>query len=345
MNDSKLFQPFRINSSLTVKNRIVMVPIYTAWEYESLEFLGHHVRRAEGGTGLSIIPVPTWKGIETLQSPSFLDHSKSIIDLHHKAGCKIVAQVFPGEGHDVNTRDIGGIEWIADYFAQSALCIKEAGYDGFEIHSAHHSLFMHLLSPHLNKRTDCYGGSLENRMRIQTVTTEAIRKAVGPDFPLFVRFSASDLIENGADLDTTIPYAQRMESCGIDVVDVSCGGTTESPPYSMSPHATQEPGLFTKYSTEIKSSVSVPVIVAGRINTKNLAESILTEEKADLIGLGRSLIADPDLPNKWAGISQEPLVNCCYTNRGCEELSIAKGLTIQCVKNKNLGFEYSPCDI
>jgi 2,4-dienoyl-CoA reductase-like NADH-dependent reductase (Old Yellow Enzyme family) len=337
---SELFTPFSINGKLTVKNRLVMPPIYTMWNFDSQEFKSHHIRRAQGGVGMSVVPVPTWSGLGIERDPWFEEHSQYLIEQHHRHGCKILPQVFTGEGEHIDSMSAQELEVLPEQLGRIANYLKGIGYDGVEIHGAHHTVFMHLLSPALNKRNDKYGGSLENRMRIQLETIRAIRKAVGLDFPVLLRFSASDLIEGGADLETTVPYAQKLEESGLDCLDISCGGTTRSPPYSMSPGERAPAGTFAHYSQAIKRAVTIPVIVAGKINTFTVAADIVKNGQADLVAIGRPLVADPDLPNKWQTARFEAVVRCCSTNRGCQDNSIAKGKPLQCIMNKNLGKEH-----
>jgi 2,4-dienoyl-CoA reductase-like NADH-dependent reductase (Old Yellow Enzyme family) len=228
---------------------------------------------------------------------------------------------------------------IPQQFAQAVLGFKKAGFDALDIHGAHHSLFMRLLSPFQNHRTDQYGGSPENRWRVQIETVKAIRDAVGENFPILFRFSATDFVPEGVDLSLTIPYAQALVSAGVDCLDVSAG-TSDSPSHTQHPNAAQPLGCFADLAAAIRTAVTVPVIAVGKIATREIAESILQEEKADLVALGRPLIADPDWPRKLAEGRDDEIVPCLWDNGGCLNNSIMKGLPIRCIQNPDVGFEH-----
>jgi 2,4-dienoyl-CoA reductase-like NADH-dependent reductase (Old Yellow Enzyme family) len=217
--------------------------------------------------------------------------------------------------------------------------VQEAGFDALDIHGAHHSLFMRLLSPLQNHRTDKYGGSPENRWRVQVETVKAIRAAAGEGFPILFRFSATDFVPGGVDLALTVGYARALEAAGVDCLDVSAG-TSDSPPLSSHPDAAQPMGCFADLAAAIRAAVEVPVIAVGKIGTREVAESILREGKADLVALGRPLIADPDWPRKLAEGRDDEIVGCLWGNEDCLRDSIDRGLPIRCTQNPDVGFEH-----
>jgi 2,4-dienoyl-CoA reductase-like NADH-dependent reductase (Old Yellow Enzyme family) len=228
---------------------------------------------------------------------------------------------------------------IPERFARAAEGVREAGFDALDIHGAHHALFMRLLSPWQNHRQDDYGGPPENRWRVQIDTVLAIRAAIGDDFPILFRFSATDFVPGGVDLSLTVPYAQALEAAGVDCMDVSAG-TSDSPPDSAHPDETAPLGCFADLAAAIRAAVNVPVIAVGKIATRQVAESILQEGKADLVALGRPLIADPDWPRKVAEGREQEIVSCLWDNEGCLRDSIHRGYPIRCIANLNVGFEH-----
>ncbi len=186
---------------------------------------------------------------------------------------------------DVLTGD--EIKGIVTVFAEAARRVKEAGFDGVEIHSAHSYLLNQFYSP-LNKRDDEYGGNVLNRIRIHL----EIRENVGEDFTLILRLGAADYIEGGTTVEDSITAAREFEKAGVDILDIS-GGVCGS----SIPGAAPTQGYFSPLSEAVKKNVSIPVILTGGITEAESAEQLLAENKADLIGVGRAILQDSD----WAG--------------------------------------------
>jgi len=333
-----LFDPFNVNGKLKLKNRIVLAPLYLAWDGRSDEFQAFYARRAEGGVGLVIAPQSTPGGLDDWADPEFGASFRPLIEDSHAAGAKIALQVFPGSDA-VDELTAEQLTSIPERFARAAAGARDAGFDALDVHGAHHSLFMRLLSPFQNHRADRYGGPPENRWRAQIETVKAVRANVGQDFPLLFRFSATDFVPEGVDLSLTIPYAQALEAAGVDCLDVSAG-TSDSPQDSSHPGVSQPLGCFANLAAAVRAAVAVPVIAVGKIATREVAESILQGGKADLVALGRSLIADPDWPHKLAQGHDEEIVPCLWDNVGCLRDSIHRGLPIRCVQNPDVGFEH-----
>jgi len=337
-----LFDPFTIHGKLTLRNRIVMAPLYLALDGRSVEFRAFYVRRAQGGVGLVIAPQSTPGGLEDWADPDFGAAFRPLIEGCHAAGAKIALQVFSGSG-PVDALSTEQLAIIPEQFARAAVGVREAGFDGLDIHGAHHALFMRLLSPFQNHRADRYGGPPENRWRVQIETVKAIRAAVGEEFPILFRFSATDFVPGGVDLSLIIPYAQALAAAGVDCLDVSAG-TSDSPPYSSHPDEAQPLGCFADLAAAIRAAVEVPVITVGKIAAREIAESILREGQADLVALGRPLIADPDWPHKLAEGHDAEIVPCLWDNAGCLRDSIHRGLPIRCIQNPDVGFEHETMD-
>lgn len=333
-----LFEPFTLHGNLPLKNRIVLAPLYLTWDGRSAEFRAFYVRRAQGGVGLIIAPQSTSGGLADWAAPEFGAAFRPLIEGCHAAGAKIALQVFSGRGV-VDELPAAQLAAIPQQLARVAVGVRQAGFDALDIHGAHHSLFMGLLSPLQNHRQDQYGGAPENRWRVQTETVKAIRAAAGADFPILFRFSATGFVAGGVDLALTIPYAQALAAAGVDCLDVSAG-TGDSPPLSSHPNAAQPAGTFADLAAAIRTAVKIPVIAVGKIGTRDVAESILQAGKADLVAFGRQLIADPDWPRKLAENRDAEVTPCLWDNGGCLRDSTHRGRPIRCIQNPRVGFEH-----
>ena len=205
--------------------------------------------------------------------------------------------VFIGEGA-VKPRvlELEEIQKIVNLCGHSAWNAKRAGFDFIEIHAHGGYLIHQFLSPFFNKRTDNYGDSFDNRCRFLIEILASMRKAVGPDFPLQVKYSIEDLLPGGWDMKQSILLAQNLEAAGVNSLGISSGihkaKMPATPPYCY------PLGVYVPWAEAIKKVVSIPVVVGGRINDPALAEKVLRDGKADFICQGRALIADPDWPQK-----------------------------------------------
>lgn len=206
---------------------------------------------------------------------------------------------------------------VCNEFAASALEAKKLGFDMVMLHFAHGWLPAQFMSPFFNKRTDKYGGSFENRVRFPLMIVDAVRKAVGPDYPLDMRIGAKEYVEGGLELDEVIRFIKLVED-KIDMVHVSSGldklvGATsyiESP--SIHPHLLNVP-----FAEAVKDAgVKIPVVTVAGITMPDEAEAILAEGRADAIALGRGLIADPEWPNK-ARMGKKYAITSCIRCVSC----------------------------
>jgi 2,4-dienoyl-CoA reductase-like NADH-dependent reductase (Old Yellow Enzyme family)/thioredoxin reductase len=232
-----------------------------------------------------------------------------------------------------------GIADIAVKFADAALRVKTAGFDGVEIHGAHGYLLNQFLSPYTNQRQDEYGGSLENRMRFPLEVVRRVREKVGDGFLISYRLSADEFIEDGLQLKDSCIFAGRLEEAGVDLLHVSAG-INESPPgmARVIPFMDAPRGCYAHLAEEVKRQVDVPVIAVGRINTPEAAEEILNRDKADLVAVGRGLIADPQWVAKAAGGTEQEIRTCIGCNQGCMERLIQEK-PITCIYNPSVGRE------
>ncbi len=244
----------------------------------------------------------------------------------------------PNTGDAVRPLDQAEITEIQKDFVTAARRLWQAGYDAVELHAANGYLFQQFLTARINRRTDRYGGSLENRARLLLETVHRLRDAL-PDFPLWVRISCTEYCEDGYPIEEMVALARMLEKAGVTALDLS-GGTNESPalsrfciqPPSM-PRRTLEP-----HARPIREAVSIPTILAGRIITPEDAEAVLANGSADYISLGRALTADAHWPSKAFGKSKVPIRACISCNVCFERLTLERD--VSCVTNPMLGTEF-----
>ncbi len=363
-----LFSPLSIKG-LVLKNRLVMAPMGT-WYATSFgqvtpRFISYHRERAVGGVGINLAEfasVEAWGRLSShmlaIYDDSYLPGLKSLAEAVHQAGGKIGIQI----GHagrrarsSINggrrpwapspIAELGGeiphemnqsqIDYLQECFKKAAQRAKQAGFDAVELHSAHGYLIHQFLSPLSNHRSDRYGGSLENRSRFALETLARIREGVGDEFPIFCRTSGDEFVEGGSSLAEAKGFAKLLEKGGADVIDASAG-VLESAEKTVPPMALEH-GCNVGMTEEIKRHINLPVICVGRIKTLEEAERILQKKSADLIAMGRALIADPELPRKTrAGGDVRPCIGC---NQGCID-RLYKGLAISCLVNARAGREF-----
>ncbi|MEJ4022980.1 FAD-dependent oxidoreductase [Clostridioides difficile] len=202
---------------------------------------------------------------------------------------------------------------IVESYGNVAALAKRAGFEMIMIHGGHGWLINQFLSPYFNKRTDKYGGSLENRVRFAKEVLDSVRKAVGPGFPVEFRMSGSELFEGGYDLDYGIEIAKLLES-RVDLLHVSAG--TYQRGFAVThPSMFLEHGCNVYLAEEIKKHVNIPVATIGALNDPEMMEEIIASGKADVIYMARALLADHELPRKVMSNQDEKIVKClrCFT--------------------------------
>ena len=199
---------------------------------------------------------------------------------------------------------------VVQAFVTGALRAREAGFDGVELHGGTGYLLVQFLSPRTNLRKDSYGGSLDNRMRFPLRVVDAVLEAVGPGFPVGYRFLADEWLPEGLHLKETLLYAGELAKRGVAYLSVMAG-TYDS--FFLPEYLKEEKkeGYMVSFAEQVKKALpGMPVITAGRIQSPETAEDILKDQKADLIGLARVLLADPLWPQKAQGLLEEPIVSC-----------------------------------
>lgn len=321
---SKLLEPIKINN-MNVNNRLVMPPLATEKSLSdgrvTQELLAYYDEKSRGGyIGLIIIEhsfvVNRGKASKnqlSVADDGVIPEIAELAKIIQKNGCRAVMQINHAGGaadSSVTGENAYGPSEIANprqgtvpfelskdqiidvvyAFAQAASRVKEAGFDAVEIHSAHGYLLNQFFSPLTNHRTDEYGGSLHNRIRIHLEIIKAVKKAVGDDFPVLLRLGACDYIDGGITIEDSILASKEFERAGVDAIDVS-GGFRGFVVEGMN-----QEGFFSKLSHQIKKNVSIPVILTGGVVTASGAEQLLMDEKADMIGVGRAILKD----SMWA---------------------------------------------
>ncbi len=230
---------------------------------------------------------------------------------------------------------------IVSAYGNVAGLAKRAGFEMLMVHGGHGWLLNHFLSPYFNKRTDEYGGSLENRCRLAIQALKAIREAVGPGFPIEFRMSGSELFEGGYGLEEGVEIAKQLEPY-IDLLHVSAG-TYQRGFGDTHPSMFKEHGCNVYLAAEIKKHVSIPVATIGGLNDPQQMEEIISNGKADIVYMARALLADPFLPRKAMAGKAEDIVKClrCFT---CMAERAATS-TRRCTVNPIIGRELEGCEV
>ncbi len=334
----KLFQPLTIRN-MTLKNRLVLPAMQLGLGVKSRRVTAFYMERAKGGVG-AIITAATSVDLLNEDEPwgrpgsleKFIEVMQSFTAEIRETGARIGIQLwhgnqFPaGHGGDVegipkiapSSNDIcremsvAEIQTIIQRFAAAAGQAKRAGFDFIELHGAHGYLICQFFSPLENQRTDRYGGDLSGRMQFGIELVKAVRQAVGENFPIFYRIGAYEDLPGGISLEESAQFAVGLEKAGVDVIDVSLGRFSSR---TASPTRKSEMGTFVHLAEAIKQKVTVPVIGVGRINTGEFAELVLADNRADLVAVGRQLIADPFWPQKVQQNKEGDVVVCISCNR------------------------------
>jgi len=231
------------------------------------------------------------------------------------------------------------IERTIEKYAAAAVAAKNYGFGMILIHAGHGWLLQQFLSPQLNRRKDKWGGpAIENRARFAVSVCEAVRKAVGPNFPIEIRISASEGYEGGYDIEEGIAFAKQLERY-VDLINVSVGSHEVQEAFSvMTPSMFLGDGCNVKYAAEIKKHVNIPVSAIGALGEPEMLEEIIASGKADVVELARSLIADPDLPNKIRA-GREDDIKWCLRCLHCFSTQMKYGVKY-CAVNPESGREH-----
>lgn len=366
-----LFTPLQIGT-VTVENRIVAMPHTTLLSTDHLigdRHIAYYEERAKGGVGLIIVEtLIIHPSSQPLMNEAFAFDEREVSRYQeltaavHRHGTKIFAQIAHGgrqliDGsisrlplwgvspvalsvatetpHEMEEEDIA--ELIAAY-ARSASYVRAGGFDGVELHASHGYLIQQFFSPLSNLRTDRWGGTLENRMRFAFAVIEAVRKAVGDDFVVGMRLAADEFVPGGLTTDDAQEIARCLTASGrLDYLSISAGmGQT---PFLITCDMNFPAGSQAYLAGLIKQVVGpTPVFASQRINAPLLAERILAEGQADMVGMTRALICDPQLPRKARAGQLDDIRACIGCNQNCIG-RIMQSKPIGCIQNAAVGRE------
>ncbi|HWF52837.1 MAG TPA: FAD-dependent oxidoreductase [Solirubrobacteraceae bacterium] len=354
-----LFEPFELGT-LVLKNRVIMAPMGTCLDrggFITDEAIAYYKRRAQGGVGTitvegclvspdTIGPEPGIHGRQYLAGLTRLVEALRPYDvtvgvqLMHPgrqvvAGPSVAPSPVPLNSaattpHEVTQAEIASI--VADY-GRAAVLAREAGFDFVEVHGAHGYLPSDFLSPLVNRREDEYGGTLANRARFSLEIATAIREATSDDYPLIWRINGDDCVAGGFGPEEATEVARWMEEAGAAAISVSAG-TWHTLHVTLAPMFVPR-GHMIHLAARIKEAVNVPVIAVGRLDDPALAAKVIADGDADLILLGRALIAEPDWPRKVEAHDEASLRPCIACN-ACVDL-VGRGEPARCSVNPEVG--------
>ena len=364
---SKLFDPIKIGS-IEIKNRLAMSAMdlgFTSDGSVNERFIDFYVERARGGVGLIVIGGcypemngKVWKSIIGLDNDKFIPGLKKFADTIHKYNVKVAAQLLHGGRSassfftkmrpvsasslaHVNIKQaphaltIPEIKKVIESFVSATLRLKKSGFDAVEIHGGMGYLINQFLSRATNERKDRYGGSLENRTNFAREIVSAIKEKVGKKFPIIFRLSGDDFVDKGLKIDESIEIAKELEKAGVDAFNISPGWHESRTPIMIMAIPRMS---YIFLSEKIKDQVHVPVIGSVRVNDLALAEEILDNEQSDLVSIGRPLIADPELPEKYRKKQFNDIRRCIACNQGCFD-SLLNFKSVSCIYNVRAGRE------
>lgn len=369
-----LFTPIRIGT-LEVKNRLAFAPVSTelgnADGTVSPAMLEYYEVRARGGVGMVIVeaafPDPRGRRLPHhlfLHDDSFIPGLSELAKRIKDAGAAAILQMAHGgrssvsaitgytpvapspvatevthvssQGEMPRQLTIQEIRALVQDFAAGAARARKAGFDGVELHGGHGYLLSNFLSPEANLRSDEYGGDIAGRSRFYRELVEAIKARLGKDFPVIARINCRDYTRGGLEFADSMVATQILEKAGADAIHLTGGVHASQPPVMIAPMS-QPAGLLVPYAAQLKPLLHVPLITVNRIHDPALAEDILEKGSADMVAMGRALVADPYLPAKARNGNAEDIVPCISCNE-CT-LAIWQEHRIACTVNPAAGQE------
>ncbi|MCF8037435.1 MAG: FAD-dependent oxidoreductase, partial [Desulfobacteraceae bacterium] len=368
MNYDPLFQSIVINKT-QVKNRIYLPAMHLGMAdnfHVTDQILAFYAERAKGGAGMITVGYATVDDLSGnvlnigAHKDEFVPGLKKLADVIRENGAKSGVQlnhagrynfsffldgrqpVAPSAVASRMTKETPRaleteeIKQIAENFAQAARRVQEAGFDAVEVLHGTGYLISEFLSPLTNKREDEYGGTFDNRIRFGIEVMSAIRNIVGPDYPLIVRMNGNDFMADGQGRDELREYARALATrAGVDAICVNVGWHEARVPQIT----TGVPrGAFAYLSRGIKEAVDVPVIASHRINDPDTAREMIADGMCDMVAMGRSLIADPALPEKAEQGRENEIVHCVACAQGCFD-NLFNLKHVECLCNPMAGHE------
>ena len=375
MNVSPLFEPVNIGP-LRLKNRFVMAPMSVHMTEDGSvtdKEVAFAERRAEGGVAMIIVgsicvrPDGNFGGQLFIENDERIEGLRRLTDAMHRHGCLAAAQIHHS-GRETNKRTSGyqpvapspfepesvsvfqaeydpphvlsteEVKEMVECYAQGVRRARDAGFDMCELHCAHGYLISSFMSPLTNRRTDEYGGSFLGRMRFITEIIHRIRELVGEDYPVSCRIVGDELREGGIDMALAVEIARYLEGLGVVALSVSAG---------MFPFVRTVSNMYHRHGVNlylaenIRDAVHIPVFSAGQLDRPEIQLAALERGKADVICIGRTLIADPDYPNKLREGRLDDIIWCIACNKGCHDRS-SGDRSVKCALNVMSGREADP---
>ncbi|HZX84057.1 MAG TPA: oxidoreductase, partial [Reyranella sp.] len=370
----RLFSPIRLRNT-EIRNRILSTGHQTYLAKGGLpgeDFVAYHEARAKGGAGLIVVEAARFHATGFTDSPELIVASddcipglKNLADSVHRHGARIFGQI--SHSGRVTKRLSGGLRGVAyapsvvpdqrfhtmpramsvalieEIIAEAGKAARrfgEAGFDGIELLASHGLLISDFLNPRNNQRTDAYGGSFENRLRFLGNLLVAVRNGLGDGPVLGMRISTDEVEPGGLDKDEVIAICQALKAKrAIDYVNTTygsmqgLGGSVHVVPPMEIAHAYVAPKAGT-----LRAAVGLPVFVAGRINQPQIAEAVLAAGQADMCGMTRAMISDPEMPNKARAGRIDDIRACIACNQACIG-HYHMGVGISCIQNPVTGRE------
>ncbi|MFW3899411.1 FAD-dependent oxidoreductase [Pseudomonas bharatica] len=342
----------------TLRNRTLMGSMHTGLEERPDGFermAAYFAERARGGVGLMVtggigpnVEGGVYSGAAKLTTPEEAEKHRIVTRAVHEAGGKICLQILHAGRYAYSPKQVApsaiqapinpfkpkeldeeGIEkQIAD-FVTCAQLAQSAGYDGVEIMGSEGYFINQFLAAHTNQRTDRWGGSYENRMRLAVEIVRRVREAVGPNFIIIFRLSMLDLVEGGSNWEEIVQLAQAIEKAGATLINTGIGWHEARIPTI----ATKVPrAAFSKVTAKLRGAVKIPLITTNRINTPEVAEQVLAEGDADMVSMARPFLADPEFVNKAAEGRADEINTCIGCNQACLDHTFGGKLT-SCLVN------------
>jgi len=361
---NKLFETIRMGG-LALRNRFVFSATWDGCADEkgfctqrNIDML---LERARGGVGLIITGMAyvkadakaaPWQlavygdefvsGLAEMAQAVHNEQGKVVLQLAH-GGCYALPALTGVEASGASANDsdkfppcrqmsVQEIGEVVNAFGMAAGRAKKAGFDGVQLHAAHGYLLNQFLSPYFNKRTDNYGGSIENRARIVLEAFQAVRNEVGDEYPVFVKINSEDFVEGGLTVAEMLQVCAMLEKAGVDAIEMSGGTIYASGAYSScrvgALDSPEKEVYYQDAAVSYKERIGTPLILVGGIRSFGVAEHLISSGVADCISICRPFIREPDLINRWkAGDTAPP--TCVYCN-GCFGPGI-KGKGVQCI--------------
>jgi 2,4-dienoyl-CoA reductase (NADPH2) len=342
----------------TLKNRALMGSMHTGLEEKPGGFermAAYFAERARGGVGLMVTggigpneEGGVYSGAAKLTTAEEAEKHKVVTRAVHEADGKICMQILHAGRYAYSPKSVApsaiqapinpfkpreldeeGIEKQIQDFINCSVLAQQAEYDGVEIMGSEGYFINQFLVAHTNHRTDRWGGSYENRMRLPVEIVRRVREAVGPNFIIIYRLSMLDLVEGGSTWDEIVLLAKAIEKAGATLINTGIGWHEARIPTI----ATKVPrAAFTKVTAKLRGEVSIPLITTNRINTPEIAEQVLAEGDADMVSMARPFLADPDFVNKAAEGRSDEINTCIGCNQACLDHTFGGKLT-SCLVN------------